>query len=206
MAFLLFGLLTPFGFGSTSSAAVTLKQITLPDYFYQKTFDNLVLDFTIAPAAADSLNALTVQNEGTAAEMKEIEKVVLWSDNGNAKFDGFAVDNELGAGVYNADSGVWQFSSLNSAIPAAGKRYFVSVETRKSGTANKSFRFALSPYSDVNANKSFDSGDTGIFLASGAALPASKLTNDSYSMYKALVADVWPPAAVITNLTSGETI
>ncbi|MBI5077438.1 hypothetical protein HZB94_03590 [Candidatus Falkowbacteria bacterium] len=205
-AVLLVFLLAPMNFSSAVGAAATVNQITLVGYFNQQTFDNLVLDFSIVPSAADTLNALTVQNDGSAKNMTEIEKVKLWLDNGNGKFDGFAVDSELAVGSYNSDNFTWEFSPLGQSISSAGVRFFVSVETRKSGTVNRTFKFALSLYSDANNNKSFDVGDMGVYLSSKEPLPATKLVNNSYAMYKALLTDVWAPVSVITNLTNGETI
>lgn len=206
LAAILLFLLSSVNIAAAGGAAVTLNQVTLADYFYQQMFDNFVLDFTITPAAADTLLALTVQNDGSAKNMTEIERVILWADNGNAKFDGFAKDTELAIGSYDADNFAWAFNPLSQLISSAGQRFFVSAETRKSGTANRTFKFALSPYSDANKNKSYDIGDTGIFLAGGEALPAQKLVNTSSAMYKALLTDIWAPVSVIINLTNGETI
>ncbi len=186
------------------SVSIEYYQVTLPDYFYPSTFDNLVLDFMVLPETTDTLKDLVVKNDGSARYIYEISKLVLWEDAGMPGFQGFAVDNPVGEAEYF--NGNWVFTNVNSAITSAGKRYFVSVETRKNGTAAKSFQFAIPVYNDANLNGRYDAGDEGIFLDSGLGFPMTKVTSEKGVAFKDYLMDIHAPVSVITNLKQGQVI
>jgi hypothetical protein len=189
---------------AAGQVSVDYYSVESPDYFYPSTFDNLVVDFSVTPDEADRLQALVVKNDGSARYIYEISAVSLWADAGLAGFQGFAVDKLLGAGEYS--NGTWIFNNINEVIPTTGKRFFVSLETRKSGTANKTFQFSIPAYLDSNQNNRYDAGDFGIFLESGTSFPMTNIVNDKITAYSTLTVDIHKPVAVITNLTQGKVI
>ena len=184
---------------------VQLNQVDLVDYFYSQTFDNLVLDFTLKPAEDDILNSLVVKNEGTARQGGEIEKLVLWQDEGKEGFDGFGVDKEIATATFDANNYSWIFDDLSVEIPSSGRRLFVSLETKKNGTNGRSFQFSLPAYVDWNNNNEYDSGDLGIFFASGKGLPLNKLVNQKKVTFRQS-ADGFAPLGVIINLKDNQII
>jgi len=198
-----FLLLMPLSSQATGSVSIDYYQVEMSDYFYPQTFDNLVLDFGINAESGDALHALVVQNAGSARPIYEIEKVVLWEDEGESGFQGFAVDKKIAEAVY--ENNYWVFSGLNELI-FNSSRFFVSVDTRRSGTLNKTFQFSLPAYNDVNFNVAYDSGDTGMFLASGLGFPMETFINNDYSYYKNYNIDIHAPVSVITNLSSGQSL
>src|SRR3989339_2205703 len=89
------------GLAGATAATVTLTQVSAADYFYPLTFDNLILDFTLGVDSADTLKTIVLKNEGTALPVNEIERLVLFRDNGDAIFQGFAVDEEIAVATYD---------------------------------------------------------------------------------------------------------
>ena len=117
---IIFSLVFPLAGLAQDDYQVTLNQFFADQYLYARTFDNLVLDFTISPDQTDTLNALTVWNRGSARNNYEIDKLVLYADNGNGQFDGFAIDEKLAESNYNT-ANVWYFNNLTKAISAEGQ-------------------------------------------------------------------------------------
>ena len=190
---------------SAAATTVTMNAVTMPDYIYPQTFDNLLLDFTLTPAVADSLKALTVKNEGSARDFYDINRLVLWTDAGKTGFQGFAVDTEVAAAAYDDSSNLWVFSGLNDSVPASGKRYFVTVETKAGATSGRSFVFNLQAKYDANADGVYQSGDAGVYFGSKTVIPtdtqsggATRMSGQTYDVYK--------PVAVMTNLSAGQEI
>jgi len=205
---LLIFLFAVFPFASSAgNTPVIVSQTDYPEYFYGNTFDKLVLDFRVMLGSADTLNSLTVENIGNARDGMEVNKLKLWLDDGNGKFDGFEKDTELGtSSSYENSTNNWIFSNLNAKLKAIENRLFVSVETLNKGTAGRFFGFSLPAYFDANKNKTYDSGDTGMFFTWENGLPPTKLVNDDTSKYKIVTGDPWKPVVVITNLINKQTI
>jgi hypothetical protein len=192
---------------SAGNNPVILKQVDYSEYFYGNTFDNLVLDFKVMLGSADTLNTLTVENIGNARDGMEVNKLKLWLDDGNGKFDGFEKDTELGtSSSYENSTNNWIFSNLNAKLKAIENRLFVSVETLNKGTAGRYFSFALPAAYDANNNKAYDSGDRGMFFTWESVLAPTKLSNDDTAKYKIVTGDPWKPVVVMTNLINKQTI
>lgn len=197
---------SPFGVNAGLNPVI-VSQTDYPEYFYGNTFDNLVLNFLVELGSADTLNSLTVENIGNVRDGIEVNKLALWADDGNAKFDGYARDSLLGySNAYENSTNNWNFINLNKTFSAGETRLFVSVETLNKGTAGRYFSFALPSYYDVNANKVFDSADRGMFFSSNVEWPLTKLSNDDTAKYKIVTGDPWAPVIVMTSPKSGQEI
>ncbi len=199
-------LIFPLSFSFATTSSIVLYQTILPEFFVARTTDHLVLDFSVQTGTDDYLNTIVVKNEGTAKNLFEIKAIYLWADTGNNFFDGFWGDNKISQGVYETQTGVWIFDDLNFSLPASGQHFFVTVDTDRSGTSNRSFQFSIPEYSDVGNNGVFDNGDYGVYVNSKEKLPLIKLVNDSIAKYKIETNDTYPPSVVITNLTAGQKI
>jgi hypothetical protein len=202
--FLFGGLLL--GGGSTFAAApvFSFHQVAPSDYFYADTFDNLVLDFSVAPTASDVLSALVVKNEGLAASGKEISKLVFWQDDGDNRFEGFGRDTKVAEGIYDDNNYVWVFNNVNVLV-AQDTRFFVSVETRRGGTNGKSFQFSVPAYFDSNNNGLYEPGDAGLFFLNNKHLPAITYANDQATTYRTASVDSFAPVTVFNNIHDGDT-
>jgi len=190
---------------SAATSSVALNAITLADNIYPNTFDNLLLDFTVTPAVADTLSALAVKNEGSARDFYDINRLVLYSDAGAVGFQGFGVDNELAVGNYDNGSNLWAFSGLNDAVPAGGKRYFVTVETKAGATDGRTFVFNVQAKYDADADGVYDIGDSGFYFNSKTVIPTESLTGGATRL-KAQTIDTYKPVVVITNLAEGQSL
>ena len=193
------------GLAGATAATVTLSQVSGSDYFYPLTFDNLVLNFVLGVDSADTLKTLVVKNNGLARPVNEIDRVVLYRDNGNAAFDGFGIDEEIAQAMYDYSNSVWVFDNVNQSVSPSA-RFYVAVETKKGGTNNKTFQFGIPAYNDVDKDGLYDNGDSGIFFSSKVSVPIETLLNDKSMAYKATTADSLAPVAVMTNLINGQII
>lgn len=92
--------------------------------------DRLVLDLHVPGNghAADVLQALTVENRGTATAL-DVARLRLWRDGGDDAFDAGAEggDDEPLADLA-AQYGVWSASGLDLPVAAAGARLYVAAE------------------------------------------------------------------------------
>jgi hypothetical protein len=176
--------------------------------FYPSEFDKLVMDFTVARAdgAADVLNALTLQNDGTAWGW-DISKVVVWADAGAAGFQGLAVDEKLGEATRYETGGYWYLMGLQKAVPASGLRIFVSMETASKSVivSNRSVQMKVSPLIDSGTVGRFELGDAGIFFA-GVTGVASGIVNPSVQTIWVSNYDTSAPKTVITSPEAGSII
>lgn len=174
---------------------------------YPSEFDKLVMDFTVGKAdgTADTLKALTLDNEGTARNFTDISKVVVWADAGPAGFQGMEIDKKLGEAARYETANYWYLSGLSETVPASGLRIFVSLETAGKGSivGNKTVQMQVQPLSDSGMAGQFDLGDTGIFLNGGKGLATPVLNPSvqtiSYSNY-----DRSGPKTVVTDPADGE--
>src|SRR3972149_9562141 len=87
----------------------------------QGQFDVLGLDLTILPPSGqpDTLKALTIKNFGTAAETRDIDRLVLWQDVGPAGWQGGGVGQNPGAGGYHSGVNIWYWQNLSVNAPPA---------------------------------------------------------------------------------------
>jgi len=193
------------GLAGATAATVTVRQVDAADYFYPLTFDNLVLDFVLGVDSADTLKTIILKNEGTALPVNEIERLVMYRDSGDALFQGFAVDEEIAVATYDYSNLVWVFQNINNVVSPSA-RYFVTAETRKNGSNNKSFQFSIPAYSDTDGDGAYDIGDYGIYFASKVAVPTEKVVNDKVVTFKATTVDSTAPVVVMTNLVDGQVI
>jgi hypothetical protein len=194
-----------------ASETITVTNTGAPEtIFYPSEFDQLVMDFTVARAdgSADVLNALTLQNDGTARDW-DISKVVVWTDAGPIGFQGMDVDEKLGEATRYTltDPNYWYLSGLQKIVPASGLRIFVSIETgsRSVIVANKSVQMKISPLVDGGTVGHFDLGDTGLFFA-GATGTADGTVNPSVQTIWVSNYDTSAPKTVITSPKDGDTI
>ncbi len=193
-------------FSVQAAETITVTNTSAPTaIFYPSEFDKLVMDFTVARAdgAADVLNALTLQNDGTAWGW-DISKVVVWADAGTAGFQGMDVDKKIGEAVRYETGGYWYLQALEETVPTAGLRIFVSIETGSRATiiANKSVQFKVSPLVDTGTIGRFDLGDTGLFLA-GTTGTASGIINSNIQTIWVSNYDTSAPKTVITSPSTG---
>lgn len=196
-------------FPAQASETITVTNTGAPvAIFYPSEFDKLVMDFTIArtDGSADVLNALTLQNDGTARGW-DFGKVVVWADAGAAGFQGMAVDEKLGEATRYETGGYWYLSGLQKAVPASGLRIFVSIETGTKGAivANKSVQMEVPLLIDGGTVGRFDLGDSGLFLA-GATGTASGIVNPYVQTIWVSNYDTSAPKTVITSPTAGTII
>lgn len=179
-------------------------------YVYPDEFDKLVLDVTLASGNTgeeDILQAITLQNEGTARNLTDISKLILWQDCGEEGFQGMGIDEKIGEFRFYSASYSWYLSGLNLTVPAAGLRIFVSSEISEIATANRTLQFKISALLDNNENGQYDLGDLGVYLASGNNGPTDNyVLNPQRQTIRGFVLDNLAPKAVITWPSQGETI
>ncbi|RPI71487.1 MAG: hypothetical protein EHM45_23475, partial [Desulfobacteraceae bacterium] len=178
-------------------------------YFYPSEFDRLTMDFTVArtDGTADTLRALTLANEGTARNIYEISKVVVWADAGPAGFQGMEVDEKLGEAIRTEIGEYWYLADLSKAVPASGLRLFVSIETasRSAITSQKTVHMKIPGLLDGGTIGQFDIGDTGLFLGSAMG-PAETLINPNYQTILTSSTDVSAPKTLVLDPDDGATI
>ncbi len=176
--------------------------------FYPSEFDKLVMDFTVARAdgAADVLNALTLQNDGTAWGW-DISKVVVWADAGAVGFQGMDIDEKLGEAIRYETGGYWYLQALQKTVPAAGLRIFVSIETGTKSviTSNRSLQFKVSALTDSGTVGRFDIGDTGVFLAGTTGVAAGIVNSNTQTIWVSNY-DVSGPKTAVTAPAAGTTL
>ncbi len=168
-------------------------------------FDILVLDFVIPNNSSnpDILRSLTVNNTRDA-DNSDIDKVILWTDNGDDIWQGYMIDAEI-ASAERIDSRHWVFDGLNAEIPVGGLHLYISVETKTAVTTGRKIQFEIEQLSDVNGNGEYDYGDRGIFedSANDGPFDQSLVSGYLYSLEQRTI-DILAPKAVITNLNSGD--
>jgi len=197
---------------SQTSAAVTLivtNNGAPSASFYPSEFDKLVMDFTVKRSDdhADTLNALTFENTGTARNFYDITKAVVWRDSGEVGFQGMEIDEKWGEAIYNNLEGYWYMTGLSKEIPATGLRIFISIETATKGyiTTNRNIQMRLSPFHDSGVAGRYDAGDRGIFLDGVTGITDGLLNPNTQSLY-AYNYDSSAPKTVIKTPYANETI
>lgn len=179
---------------------VTAENVVGEDYFYGLTFDNLVMDFDIILEESNILTDMVVKNYGDASTPDEIEKVVLWFDDGNGEFDGYGYDIRLSEAEYDSEKGYWNFTSIGRSVQEGSNKFFVTVETAEEGTIGKTFKFKILPYDDLDEDEDFDIGERGMFFHDPLELPEESVTSNSNVSYKPIFSDRYDPVIAITNM------
>ncbi|OIO46944.1 MAG: hypothetical protein AUJ28_01560 [Parcubacteria group bacterium CG1_02_37_51] len=171
---------------------------------YSTDFDLLVLDVVILDNSGepDVLQAVTVNNTRDANN-DDIEKVILWADNGDDLWQGYMIDNTLGEGV-RVDFRRWVFSDLNYDIPVGGLHLYVSVETKTTVNTNRKMQFEIDALSDGDNDGVYNSGDKGIFVESTNNGPsdASIVSGQVYTLENR-TNDFLAPKVNIENIIDG---
>jgi len=195
-------------FGFTASQVVNHQAPAV--YFYPKEFDKLVLDLTIPSGSCcgtDVLKAVTIQNTGSAVDIRDIDKLKLWRDEGKTGFQGMGIDKELGEFIFYSQNNSWYLKDLNQTIPLEGLRIFVSAETRQGAVNGTTFQMKIPQLSDQNQSGTFDLGDLGIFLESKNNGPSDGAIINSYQQtIYAFLYDELSPKTVITDPKDNSTI
>lgn len=211
----IFFLIIGFVFLPGAVSAFTAAEITNHQaparYVYPQEFDVLVLDATIPSGKSnepDVLNAITVQNDGTAHNVTEFSRVVLWGDAAAAGFQGMGIDTNLGEFGFNADSNGWYLNGLNVAVPANGLRIFVTVETGRTPTSERTIKMKIPVLQDKNQNDVYDPADLGVFLESKNNGPSDNfaVNAERQTIRNFASVEVLAPKAVITNLSDAATL
>lgn len=209
LIFLLFAFLLPQKIFAFTASAIT-NHGAPTDYVYPDEFDKLVLDVTLATGKTgqeDKLQAIALQNEGTARVLVDIAKLILWKDAGEEGFQGLGVDEKIGEFNFYSENYSWYLKDLNLTIPVAGLRVFVSAEIKKVATLNKSIRIKLSALLDHNNNSQYDNGDLGVYLASANNGPSDNyVLNPYFQTVRLFSLDNLMPKAVIVSPAQDETI
>jgi len=195
-----------------ASETITITNTGAPTaIFYPLEFDKLVMDFTVArtDGATDVLNALTLENDGTARGW-DFQKIVIWADAGKVGFQGMDVDEKLGEAVryeLPTGSGYWYLQGLQKIVPAAGLRIFVSIEvgSRSVITSNKTVQMKVSGLSDSGTVGRFDLGDTGVFFAGTTGVTDGILNVGIQTLWPSNY-DTSAPKTVITAPADGSTL
>lgn len=172
-------------------------------YFYPQEFDKLVLDLTIPSGTCcgtDILKAITLQNTGSAIDIREIDKIKLWKDEDKSGFQGMGIDKELGTFIFYSQNNSWYLSNLNETIPTDGLRIFASAEIRTGAVNGTTFQMKIPQLFDQNQAGNFDLGDLGIFLESKNNGPTDgAILNSFRQTISASVIDFLPPESVIIS-------
>jgi len=195
-------------FGFVSSEVINHQAPAV--YFYPQEFDKLVLDLTVPSGTCcgtDTLKAITIQNNGLAIDVRDIEKFKLWADEGKTGFQGMGIDAELGTFIFYSQNNSWYLKDLNQAVPQTGLRIFVSAEIGRGATNGTTFQMKIPQLSDQNQSGDFNLGDLGIFLESKNNGPNNGAVINSYQQtIYASTYDELAPKSVVTNPKDNATI
>ncbi len=189
-----------------SEPVINLNTLDLPDYIYAGTFDNLVVDFNINIDGADTLTDFTLKNHNNASNAIEIDKFVLYADDGDGIFEGYGFDTEIAQSVFRSSSYAWAFENLNYDLSIGENRFFITVETLRKGSTGRIFDLYFPIKYDGNGDSVYDIGDTGFFFGSNSVLSDSVLEYDETPKYKLISGDGWAPVILITNLANDQII
>jgi hypothetical protein len=181
--------------------------------WYVGQFDKLALDVVIPsgnPGGTDILDALTVKNEGNARYASGIKELHLWLDYGTQGFQGWGTDVDLGAGTYTGPQTGWYWENLDVAVPADGRRLFVSVDVWESPPAssvNYTVQLGLPDLNDINENGEFDADESGVFMASKNNGPVGgAVINGTNQTIGYANSDVAGPKVIMTNLKNDQVL
>lgn len=168
-------------------------------------FDKLAMD-TVIPGnngQVDILQSLSLMNLDSAYQGKGIKDLWLWTDKGDAGFQGLGIDKKIGKAVFDQTSWTWYWKDVDLVVPSTGLRVFVTAETEQTISSKYFVRLVIPALTDLDNDKQFDVGDKGIFMFSGNNGPTDdqKIASDSL-MIKSISFDTKAPKVVITNLSN----
>ena len=139
---------------------------------------------------ADTLDAITLSNTGTAVNATDISLIKLYQDQGDTLFDS-GTDTSLDAECsFNATSSNWECDT--DTLITASIRVFVSADLAVAATSDATLIFQVPAVNDANTNGAFNANDTGVFFASHHDGPSSALTNANTSTITASSPDPTP--------------
>jgi len=199
-------LLLPQGAHALPSTTQIVNNGVASRQVYSNEVDVLVLDFTVRPAQDDTLTALTVENIGQPPAGVRIGSVSLWQDSSEAGFQGWEQD-KLVATSSDRDGEQWVFSSLSQSVRSSGTRFFVTANIGSVQNRTYPVQWSIPQLIDSKGNNTYDTGDTGLFLASGQSGPInSAITNNEVLYLSAFIGYQAPPQSAITSPLSGATV
>ena len=150
--------------------------------------DDLYLDTDYSEKYnADTIDAVTVGNLGTAGNAIDISGVQWWYDNGNGQFN--PTEDTIADSVcpWNGASGHWECGDdVNVTYTVAGfaLRTFITFDIATAAGANKTVQMRIPASFDFDGDGVFDATDRGIFFSNngGAATgnhdgPAGNIDN-----------------------------
>ncbi|OHA49596.1 MAG: hypothetical protein A2682_03695 [Candidatus Terrybacteria bacterium RIFCSPHIGHO2_01_FULL_58_15] len=150
--------------------------------------DDLYLDTDYSEKYnADTIDAVTVGNLGTAVNATDISGVQWWFDNGNGQFS--PAEDTIADSVcpWNGASGHWECGdNVNVTYTVAGValRIFVTFGIATTAVAGKTVQMRIPASFDFDGDGVFDTTDRGIFFSNngGAATgnhdgPAGNIDN-----------------------------
>jgi len=160
ITFFLFSFLFSNSIEATVSSDFTNHQAPT-DIFYPQEFNKLIMDLTIPSGSGgeDKLLTIVLQNEGSARDFNEFDKIKLWSEDGPEGFQGMEIDKEIGTFAFYNGNTSWYLDGLSESVPTAGLRIFISCEIGNSPTAYRSIQMKIPVFSDENENGAFEQGD-----------------------------------------------
>ncbi|MCA9751977.1 MAG: DUF11 domain-containing protein, partial [Gemmatimonadetes bacterium] len=138
----------------------------------------------------DTLLRFDVTNLGNAAAGDDIERVELWSDDGDGLFDP-VTDSALGEMLYTGNR--WERTGLSLPAPAGvGRRLFVSVDISELATAGRTVRLAVPGPPDFGVGMASDNDGPVDASASGSAQTISTVDRVTVSPLAGTVSQVRP--------------
>lgn len=205
------GVLVVVGFWVTFAQATPTTEITIEQHpvaattVYGGQPDVLGLDLTIRAPRGDVLDALTVEQAGTAGWQRDLVDLTLWVDDGAVGFQGVGVDRELAHGAWVASENGWVFDRVLEPVAEPGTRFFVTVSTVSSPTDRVTIQLRISTYADAFTPMSYDRGDRGVFLRTARAAPLQPIVGTASHVISRKAADDLAPIVRITEPKDGAT-
>lgn len=126
------------GFVAAQAAIVPVPSALFP----VGSLDNLALavDLPGNGYLDDTLYGIAVANRGNALPGDDIAALNAWLDDGDGTFDPDG-DTSLGTLVHSGE--LWQISGLDAAMPASGRRIFVTVDLAETANPARDIRLSL---------------------------------------------------------------
>jgi len=200
-------------FMSLSTSALAFDNAEVDNYLvyneakaYSADFDILVLDVLIPNNSEEQtvLTSFTVNNTRDANN-DDIEKVVLWVDDGDNVWQGYRIDNVIAEGT-RVDYRRWVFTDLDTIIPIGGLHIYVSIETKSTVNTNRKIQFEIDSLSDANSDGVYNPGDKGVFIDSldNGPSDSSVVSGQVYTLENRTT-DILAPKVNIKNIVNGGT-
>lgn len=165
--------------------------------------DALALDVTIAAPRGDVLDALTVEQAGTAQWQTDLTEAEIWRDAGPSGFQGIGVDASLGMGRWVASERGWVFDRVFTPVSAEGTRFFVTVSTTTQPTNSATVQLRIPAHLDAFQPMSYDTGDRGIFLRTARPAPLQAVGGLIAQILSRRASDDLPPIVRIAEPGDG---